>query len=534
MRLPKAVADFFARRRTRFIRRYMRGYANLKRTGRLDLVDELMNALADTPLGIDGRGSERFFGTSAPFAEKVVRQFLLARIGQGGLRPAILASFGTENGYLLNPVPPAWARTLRARGVKVPAMANSVLWIGYVVILFAHGLLAAIQSLALSLSTRTAFDLGESAYFDGVSRLQLPRKQQPSYDIFSWYANWNGKADGVTVLAHAIPEAGSRVAGTLPLAYCRQAQPYPRTWRGRMWHLQGTFALAAMALMDLLRGRWWHALLLREAERAHLVRIADPQHLAREYMMSNSGWLHRPLWTYAAEEAGSRVSFYFYSTNAATFKQASGYPRQSNHWELCTWSRYLVWEQGQLDFLTNIGLDGDILEVGPIWFSDTDAEFSPGDAPAIAVFDVQPMRNVLYRSLGLGFEYYTAPTAIAFAEGIAAAAASVEHRIIWKRKRDIGRNVHPAYARKLNELEQSGVLLTAEPGLAAQHLIALADCVISMPFTSTALLARSMGKPSCYYDPTGLVQPDDRAAYGIDVLTSPAALKDWIVVHAML
>jgi len=52
--------------------------------------------------------------------------------------------------------------------------------------------------------------------------------------------------------------------------------------------------------------------------------------------------------------------------------------------------------------------------------------------------------------------------------------------------------------------------------------------VISMPFTSTAIIAREIGKPSVYYDPTGGLQPDDRAAHGIPILSTVEELEAWL------
>ena len=49
-----------------------------------------------------------------------------------------------------------------------------------------------------------------------------------------------------------------------------------------------------------------------------------------------------------------------------------------------------------------------------------------------------------------------------------------------------------------------------------------------MPFTSTALIAKEMGKPSCYYDPHGMIQKDDRAASGIEVITGKSELEIWL------
>ena len=49
-----------------------------------------------------------------------------------------------------------------------------------------------------------------------------------------------------------------------------------------------------------------------------------------------------------------------------------------------------------------------------------------------------------------------------------------------------------------------------------------------MPFTSTALLGRDLGKPSVYYDPYGMVQKDDRAAHGIEILIGSRELSEWL------
>jgi len=37
-----------------------------------------------------------------------------------------------------------------------------------------------------------------------------------------------------------------------------------------------------------------------------------------------------------------------------------------------------------------------------------------------------------------------------------------------------------------------------------------------------------MGKPSIYYDPSGLLQHDDRAAHGIPILSTSDELDAWL------
>ena len=49
-----------------------------------------------------------------------------------------------------------------------------------------------------------------------------------------------------------------------------------------------------------------------------------------------------------------------------------------------------------------------------------------------------------------------------------------------------------------------------------------------MPFTSTALIARELNKPTCYYDPTEVILKDDRAAHGIEIISGREELALWL------
>jgi polysaccharide biosynthesis PFTS motif protein len=69
-----------------------------------------------------------------------------------------------------------------------------------------------------------------------------------------------------------------------------------------------------------------------------------------------------------------------------------------------------------------------------------------------------------------------------------------------------------------------------DPAVSASDMIEKCSAVISMPFTSTALLGRAAGKPSIYYDPIGLIQKNDPAAHGIPIVSGEEELNKWISV----
>jgi polysaccharide biosynthesis PFTS motif protein len=103
--------------------------------------------------------------------------------------------------------------------------------------------------------------------------------------------------------------------------------------------------------------------------------------------------------------------------------------------------------------------------------------------------------------------------------------------MIHKRKRDIGERLHPRYAAVLSRLAGSPAFASVSPDASALEIIARSDAVVSMPFTSTALLGRHLGKPSIFYDPHGLIQKDDRAAHGIPIVTGRAELIGWLAAE---
>jgi polysaccharide biosynthesis PFTS motif protein len=256
--------------------------------------------------------------------------------------------------------------------------------------------------------------------------------------------------------------------------------------------------------------------------------MQSPQSMAKDYLFHNAGYIYRPLWTYEAEEMGGRIIFYFYSTNCEPFKRAAGYPPLPFAWELMNWPQYLVWDEGQADFVRRAGgAMADISVVGPIWFPCSAEELPAFSGRGVAVFDVTPHRSTRYRTLGIDFEYYVPETCIPFLSDIQRAAEEEGYTMLWKRKRNIGPVAHPRYRYWADRVSECADVVIVNPDIAAHRVIEASSAVVSMPFTSTALIARDLGKPACYYDPCGLVQKDDRAAHGIEILTGPEELTAW-------
>jgi len=90
------------------------------------------------------------------------------------------------------------------------------------------------------------------------------------------------------------------------------------------------------------------------------------------------------------------------------------------------------------------------------------------------------------------------------------------------------KNAHEEYMQNLKVLHKQTNYIEIDPDIDATQIIKKTKACISMPFTSTALIAKHEGKPSVFYDPSGITQADDRAAHGIPILVSIDELQQWV------
>jgi polysaccharide biosynthesis PFTS motif protein len=508
----------------------MRGYQALKRSGQLARIAAVKQTLTNHSLILTSQDfSPVVMGRGAESSEIIVRQYLLARCGGLNLNRALLLALGKKQGRVVFYLPREWREVLTLHGFEVARLRSAVLWQLYVCAHLLYGVVTIGKIALAGITYGIVTDSKRKNYvhFADLGPGNLPQEINGSknHDVISWYLNLSGKTIGIEAVHHSVANVLPTAVGEI--AVLPRRGPLPDLESGgavanyALWGLRA----CVIAAIDCLRGKWWHGLLLSQAAVAAQVRTLPADSLAREYLFHNSGWIYRPLWTYEAERRGSAVTFYFYSTNCESFKRLEEYPPLPYGWKAMTWPHYLVWDEYQADFVRRaVGEHVNISVVGQIWFQSSAIEMPHFDKPGVAVFDVTPHRQSRYCTLGLDYEFYVPATSNRFLEHIANATRQLDAVMLWKRKRKIGAIAHPHYRHFADRLSERGDVVLVDPDISAQRVIESSCAVISMPFTSTALIARELGKPSYYYDPTGLIQKDDRAAHGIEILRGPEEL----------
>ena len=518
--------------------RIMRGYRFLKVSKSLNRIIDIKRAMTTQPLEMkEEQFSKYILRDSITQAEVICRQYLLTRVAGLNMNRALLYALGKPGSPVAYYLPPEWRKIIRKQGFKIAAFRMALLWNAFIGMMLAYGVLIIAKIIINGMKAayiKSTQKLGRYVYFNALTPGNLPQpcRDGRSHDIITWYMKWPARVSNIDTLCHGVVGTKPRAVNGTPivtiLSPVRPLMRFGSLARFITWGIGASLS----ATWDFLRGRWWHALLLNQAAIAAQVRMQDPERLAKDYLFHNSDSIYRPLWTYEAERRGARITFYFYSTNNERFKRTEGYPPLTYGFQAMNWPHYLVWNESQADFVRRaVGDTVNISIVGQIWFATSVEEMPTFSGQGVAVFDITPTRSSLYQTLGLDFEFYVPGTCIPFLHDIQQVTKDAGYVMLWKRKRKLKNEssfAHPAYITFAETLSEAKNVIIVDPDISANRVIEASKLVISMPFTSTALIARELGKPSCYYDPTGLIQKDDRAAHGIEVISGPEELASWL------
>jgi len=282
----------------------------------------------------------------------------------------------------------------------------------------------------------------------------------------------------------------------------------------------------AVTFAGIIRGKWWYGLLYHESVLLHYVSVFDDQDLALEYLFHQSNMFGKPLWTYEVESKGSDVILYYYSANIETF-QWSHRRVDSDLMKTMKWRNVIVWDKQQRDFLKRYCPEADYQLVGSIDFVDSTTIFKANVSGFnIAVFDVTPMRPVLYTKRGWAIaDYVSEKLVMQFFSDIGEIVDPDKVNLLWKQKRIVMRTfVSKGFIGKRNRIINK-YFTAVDSGVSARKLIEESDAVISLPFTSTAIIGKELGKPSIYYDASGSIERNNR--HSISVLKNRAELTSW-------
>jgi polysaccharide biosynthesis PFTS motif protein len=528
----KGVIGRFNKAKLRYI---MRGYRTLKRKNQIHIIKQVKDDLVrHNFFSSKLKASKWMFGSGSEQASIALNQYLYSRVLSLYFNKELLYSIG-KNSSICYPLPSVWRKNLTQHGFKVNNPICSFQWGVFVALFFATGILNVLSIFWYSFIGVFSFKNKKKqpyAYFNKLTPANVPNHNFISHTtIIDWYLEWNDSNKSIKSVHHGVKLRQDIKIRDIDIKYAPLFKKGFDNLSSIVFFINWLIVALFICFKDILFLRWHNLLLFNQFVFAAKVRYTPEHAIAKDYLFSLSNYVYRPIWTYEAEELGARVIFYFYATNVEEFKKEAGYIKTTNGWQLANWNYVLAWDDYQKDFVRRTFYSYDqISTVGKINFVDSSQELilRLNKEKIAAVFDVQPHRASRFQILGAKTTYYDSNVAIQFLSDIYQVLSVHRITLAHKRKREIGNVLHPNYKKTINLLGKKIYYKSVDPGIVADDVISQVDFVISMPFTSVALLAQYQDKPSIYYDPFGDVQKDDRAAHGIPVIVGIDELRTWV------
>lgn len=284
------------------------------------------------------------------------------------------------------------------------------------------------------------------------------------------------------------------------------------------------------ALLKMLTGDWRAAYMLSDTLEATYVGLLPAAQLAKLYAFTNAQYVYRPLWTYEAEQKGSTIALFFYSTNTFDMKLSDGDDiGYAPGYSMMTWPVIYTQHKNHHEFLKKlIKQQTDIKVQGLVSYEDNGRKPAISGNIKILYLDVQPFRPAFMSDIGRPCHIYTEGVSEQTFHDIVMASKKMNAALFIKPKRFVGNRLSPSYKRMLLDAESQEIVHVIDSGISPARLCEDVDLVICQPFTSAALFAQAAGKPVIYYDAPGFFQKNQLADYGVPLLQGRAELEGWL------
>ena len=506
------------------MRKQLKGARALRKKGDPFFVNNLLSELTNIPLDLEPSDfHEALVGEHAEAAELLLRQRFLNHSNE--LSSAIMAAVGSGS-PLKFALPDTWIRHISKKGLSV-STSISLLYI--YLFAFKNILYGFAKFFLLLYQKGVPANFGRPyVVFLGLNQNNLPdSKVSRKYDIISWYRK-SGIEQNENIQIWAQCKIPNNYNQPDNLIVAQSIFPRFKNSKQYAHFLLKWIKGLIISVFGVLRGKWWFGVLFSESVNLYYIMTLGRHDVAKDYFFNNSGWFLKPLWSYEVENYGSKCSLYYYSINIENYQYHHKNVKKVIYGlKIMTWKNFVVWDQQQEDYLRQFCPNSNYIQVKYLDFSGKELlhEKSTGKK-RVAVFDVTPTRTTHYVKLGVAIpHYYSEELNLTFLQDIIEVFPEDEWEILLKRKRTVGYTFcSKGFIKKQNDLVNSKLFII-DSDVAPRSLIESSDVVISMPFTSTAILGKIKGIPSIYYDAFG--QAQETESHGIEILGCKEDLSMW-------
>jgi len=504
----------------------VKGYFDIQDTNP-DLVNEIKDNLANHQISLKRTIIENIIFPKNINIQLAFHQYLFSTLLGTMFNRVVLFSIHRKK-KIIYPLPSAWLRILQKSGLPVSIYLSSCFFYLFIAVSFFAGVAKLFSHIILNIK-RIKVNQKHVYFLNLHKECFPPNRDQNSYDIMSWYTkkyNLNNP-DNSRLIVHSVPNINNTSLEGHKIFYAQDCFP-------KMSLLSFYFkflpAVIFTSLVVILSFRLRNIILLREIIDMYAFKFADKSCVANKYFFNYTNLLYRPLWTYIAESKGSSLIWYFYSCHIANYEEPNKRSfTATDFFQILNWPKYLVWNENHAEYIRQrIDYPSEIEVVGPIGYSDNSVALPRVGELSVLVFDIQPLKLTYSIPASCGQWYkYDYKVRTDFFNDIESICTELGVNVFFKRKRNNPR-IHKGYLDFIHSFVKNEYVHEIDTGVSAFRLCKQFNVVLSMPFTASSVVADFYGKDAAYYDPTGIIQKNDKAAHNLQVINGKAELRDYL------
>ena len=472
--------------------------------------------------------SAYIFSTSHDNVEYSISQFLKLNLLNNELNKKILLALHNKK-VISHPLPLEYILILRSKNIKISRVNSTIKYILYVYKSFISGIFNNLLLLKnILFGNKPKLSINKSIFFTDLQENCIPFENDNNiYNIINWFIS-NNTTDEIVEIRHNIKSKKEFIKDGIQIKSEINPADYIQTIEAKLNFLFWTVNAIFYNIFCLITFRLHSVLLYNESCYAKIYDLINIQYLPKEIYFSISSFQFKPLWTFVAEDKNIKVINYSYASSFQGFKTKNGYVDQEYLFDNTRWKHIYYWSKDYYNYvLSRVPENVSVNLVNPIYYSDSNYILDKLSTKYIGIFDVTPLEDYISCTFIPEIRYRNFKNSVLFLNDIYEAAVSNNFVLLWKRKRSFNSIHSKEYIEFCLEFEKRKNIIVIDPNASAFKIIKMCKICISMPFTSTALIARSFNINSIYYDPSGELYLDDRGAQGIKLINDKNDLNNY-------
>jgi len=433
-------------------------------------------------------------------------------------------------------IPPKWNIYFKSQSIQVNPFLSSFKWLIFISLVVIKSVVSGMYSIV----KRENYGLNEfiaTQKLLGIKTVLLNPKfpigdkfnGEPALDFGNWYSKLTPIDSKISFINFELPYNEKEISYYGKSITCKS---FKRFDFGISFYSKINLSIYAAILLfrgilKSLQGNLATLTCYNELILSKRLSFVPSNELPEKVLFSDNHGILMPIWVNQLAKSQVLIEYIFFSSYDSPSIHENEDPRQ-DFWKLNSWPKMICVDEFQAEFMKkNLVYENQVVEVGGFpYFSDNNDKLPASNSFTISVFDFEPGVNTIGVSTISECGYNNHAVNANFLSEIYKIAKELNLLILHKPKRRSHIDSRPNKYKAFIDSLDSNYYQSVAPEVSPARLITETNCSISMPITTTGVLANSYGRKAIYFDPLGEVSKEDAALRGVVLASNSVELTD--------